>query len=177
MGIGQAGGNEYPLCAGRVQPPVNGAYPITVACSDYGTNGLSMTVADGTLSLHVPASAGSPAYTIAWVPAAATMQAAPPSQSGNTVPAWLVGTWQGPYDYESFTVTSTGAVTWSLLDQLGNTVTGSGTLESMPGGTYLINTNIGSPPVAAFWQLTHLIDGQLEVVGGYGPQAFTLSAG
>jgi hypothetical protein len=171
LGIGQAGSQGEPLCAGRVQAFSAGVYPISVACSDYGTSGLSLSVGVGQLTLHVASANGQPAQTVAWVRAqlSNTVHVAGPG----TVPPWLVATWglvSNP-SYESFTVAADGTVSWSMANQLG-TVRGTAVIEPLSDGTIRVHTSFGAPAVDGFWQFAHTIDGHLQVIGAYGPNEF-----
>jgi hypothetical protein len=172
LGIGQAGGRGQPLCAGRVHAPSNGMYPISVACSDYGTSGLSLSVDAGGLTLHIAATSGHPAQHVTWV-RVQTWQTVPGNGTA-TLPPWLVATWVmgGNPSYETFTVAADGTVTWSLKDQQGHSTHGTATIEPLSDGTFRVYTVIGMPAVNGIWQFAHLIDGQLQVIGGYGPNAF-----
>jgi hypothetical protein len=177
IGLGEAAGANYPMCAGQVQPAVNGVYPFTAACGIFGgtaATGETITVTDGTLTIHVPGAGGGGGSAVTWVPVAAT-GLAPSSQTGSAPPPWLVGTWSTRY--ETFKVASTGAVTWSFTGQQGQTVSGAGTVEPVPGGGSRIITSFGSPRVAGVWPIFHLVDGQLSVIGGEGAQDFTLTGG
>jgi hypothetical protein len=176
MGIGEASGAYYPLCAGQIQPAVNGVYRFTAPCGILGgftSAGETITVADGTLTVHIPGPAGCAGSTVAWVPVPAT-GVAPSSQTGSAPPLWLVGTWSE--GNETFKVASTGAVTWSFTGQQGQTVSGAGTVEPVPGGGSRIITSFGTPPVAGVWPIFHLADGQLAVIGGEGAQTFNLTS-
>jgi hypothetical protein len=175
LGIGQAGGQGQPLCAGRVLTPSNGTYPISVACSDYGTSGLSLSVDAGQLMLHVAATSGHPAWHVAWV-RAQTWSTSQVNRTA-TLPPWLVATWVmgGNPTYETFTVAADGTVTWSLEDQQGRVTHGTATIEPLPDGTFRVHTATGTPAFNGIWQFAHLVDGQLQVIGGYGPNAFDLS--
>lgn len=176
MGVGEASGANYPLCAGQVQPLANGAYPFADACGIPGgtapANG-TITLADGTLTVHVPGTAGGAGSTVAWVPVTAT-GVAPSSQTGSAPPLWLVGTWSD--GSETFKVASTGVVTWTFTGQQGQTVSGTGTVEPVPGGGSRITTSFGSPRVDGVWPIFHLVDGQLSVIGGEGSQTFNLTS-
>jgi len=167
LGVGEGAGANDPLCAGQLQPGVNGAYPFTAGCGIM-TSG-TITVANGTLTVHLPGSAG----TVTWVPAS-TAGEVQSAQNGNAPPAWLVGTWSD--GSESFKVASTGVVTWSFTNQQGKATSGTGTIEAEPAGTFRSVTTFGSPPVAGFWPIAHLIDGQLAVIGGEGLRTFSLSS-
>jgi hypothetical protein len=126
------------------------------------------------LTVHIPGVAGGAGSTVTFVPVPAT-GVAPSSQTGSAPPLWLVGTWSGGGGAdETFKVASTGAVTWTFYDQQGQTVSGSGTVEPVPGGGSRIITSFGTPPVAGVWTIAHDIDGSLGVLGGEGWQTFTL---
>jgi hypothetical protein len=99
---------------------------------------------------------------------------APSSQTGSAPPPWLVGTWSE--GNETFKVASTGSVTWTTVDQQGQTVSGVGTVEPAPGGGSRIITSFGTPRVAGVWPIFHLVDGQLSVIGGEGALTFNLSS-
>ena len=169
IGFGEASGAYYPLCAGELQPAVNGVhpatYPFTAACGP-ATSG-TMTFAEGTLTIHIPGDTG-PADT--WVPVEDTGPTSLP-------PSWLFlgGTWTitaGDGGDESFTVAKSGAVTWSLVTQQGQTVRGAGTLQVVAGGGYRIATSFGSPSVAGVWPIVHEADGQAILIGGMGALDF-----
>jgi hypothetical protein len=169
IGFGEASGAYYPLCAGELRPAVNGVhpatYPFTAACGP-ATSG-TMTFAEGTLTIHIPGDTG-PADT--WVPVEDTGPTSLP-------PSWLFlgGTWTitaGDGGDESFTVAKSGAVTWSLVTQQGQTVRGAGTLQVVAGGGYRIATSFGSPSVAGVWPIVHEADGQAIVIGGMGALDF-----
>jgi len=172
LGIGQAGGQGQPLCAGQVHVPSNGAYPISVACSDYGTSGLSLSVETGKLTLNVAATSGRPAQHVSWV--RAQTWSTVPGNGTATLPPWLVATWvmNSNPSYETFTVAADGTVTWSLQNQQGGYTHGTGTIEPLPDGTLRVHTTTGTPAVNGIWQFAHLIDDQLQVIGGYGPNDF-----
>lgn len=172
IGVGDASAVNYPMCAGQVQPPVNGVYPFTAPCGLLGGAGETITVADGILTVHIPGAAGAAGSAVTWVPVPAT-EVAPSSQTGSAPPLWLVGTWST--DYETFKVASTGAVTWTFTGQQGQTVSGAGTVEPVPGGGSRIITSFGTPRVAGVWAIFHLTDGQLSAIGGEGARTFTLT--
>ena len=172
IGFGQSAGAYYPLCAGELQPAVNGAhpatYPFTAACGP-ATSG-TMAFAEGTLTIHIPGATG-PADT--WVPVASTGPTGNLPSSGP--PSWLVGTWTitaGDGGDESFTVGPSGAVTWSLVTQQGQTVSGTGTVQVVAGWGYRIATSFGSPSVAGVWPVLHAADGQAILIGGMGALDF-----
>ena len=173
LGIGQAGGRGQPLCAGRVYAPSNGIYPISVACSDYGISGLSLSVESGRLVLNIAATSG-PAQHVTWVRAQTSSTV--PGNGTATLPPWLVATWvmSGNPSYETFTVAADGTVTWSLRNQQGGYTHGTAAIEPLSDGTFRVHTAFGTPVVNGIWQFAHLIDGQLQVIGGYGPNAFDL---
>ena len=79
---------------------------------------------------------------------------------------------RGSPSYETFTVAADGTVTWSLENQQGGYTRGTATIEPLADGTFRVHTATGSPAVNGIWQFAHLIDGQLQVIGGYGPVAF-----
>ncbi len=178
IGIGEASGAYDPLCAGQIQPAVNGVYRITAPCGILGgftSAGETITVADGTLTVHIPGTAGGAGSTVGWVPVPTT-GVAPSSQAGSAPPLWLAGTWSE--GNETFKVASTGAVTWTTADQQGQTVSGVGTVEPAPGGGSRIITSFGTPRVAGVWPIFHTVDGSLSVIGGEGALTFNLvSAG
>jgi hypothetical protein len=171
LGIGEAGGDNLPMCSGVVNAPSNGAYPFTAEC---GVTSGTITVAGSTLTVYIPAMASRPASTVEWVPVATTVLA-PSSQTGSAVPAWLVATWGN--GNETFDIASTGSVAWSYTGQQGQVVSGTGNVQAASGGILRIVTQFGSPSAPGFWQVAHLTDGQLEVIGAYGPQDFTLTDG
>lgn len=174
IGFGEAGGAYYPLCAGELQPPVGGAYPFTAACGP--ATGGTVTLADGTLTIHIPGNAAGAGSAVTWVPVSGTGPAG--YLPGSVPPSWLVGTWtisQGDNGDESFTVAPSGAVTWSLVGQLGQTVSGTGTVQLVAGWGYRIATSFGSPSVSGVWPIFHLADGQLAVIGGMGVLDFQLT--
>lgn len=172
LGIGQAGGEEYPMCAGRLEAAVGDSYPITVACSDYGTQGLTIGMDGiGDLTLNVPASSGDSAYTVAWV--RTNLGGLVPNGVGSPVPTFLVGTWDSANSDESFTVTASGSVTWTAETQLGGQASMTGSVVQLADGTIRIMTSDGS--LAEFWQVGRDLDGHITVDGGYGPGSFTLA--
>lgn len=172
LGIGQAGGQGQPLCAGLVHAPLHGMYAISVACSDYGTSGLSLSVDADRLTLHIPATSGHQAYQVAWVHAQSWSTA--PGAGTAALPPWLVATWvmgSNP-SYETFTVATDGTVTWSLEGQQGGYMHGTATIEPLPDGSFRAHAMFGKPAVDGIWQFAHTIDGHLEVIGSYGPIMF-----
>lgn len=173
IGIGQAGGKGYPMCAGRVGSESDGSFPITVACSDWGTSGLRLTVRGSDLVLEVPASGSSPATEVDWVEQneSITVQGG----AGSGVPSWLVGNWalSGDPAYQTFTIAADGQAEWTLETQSGQVRDGTATITSA-GGDYVVRTTIGGD--SEFWVFSHLVDGELQVVGGYGLQVFTLTS-
>jgi hypothetical protein len=177
MGVGDAAPGYYALCEGRVQPPVNGVYAFTDPCGVIAGPG-TITVTDGTLTVHFPDLAGGAGSTVAWTPVPA-MGVAPSSQTGSAPPLWLVGTWtwsDGGDVNGSFEVASTGAVTWTFTPGPGQTVSGTGTVEPVPGGASRIVTSMGSPRVDAVWPIFHDVDGALSVIGPVGSLTFKLTS-
>jgi hypothetical protein len=171
IGFGEAGGAYYPMCAGELQPSAVGAYPFTAACGP-ATSG-TMTLADGTLTIHIPGNANGAGSTVTWVPVSG--RGAPGNLQVSVPPSWLVGTWtitKGDNGDESFTVAPSGAVTWSLVGQQGKTVSGTGTVQLVAGWGYRIATSFGSPSVPGVWPILHPDDGQLVLIGGMGALDF-----
>jgi hypothetical protein len=173
IGIGPAGGEEYPMCAGNLEAPVGVSYPITVACSDWGTQGLSIGQdGNGDLTLNVAASSSTSAYTITWV--RTPLEGLVPNPVGSPVPTFLIGTWATQSCIDYFTIDASGAVTWSATIQNGSRATATGYVVQLSDGTIRIMTNIGGP---AFWQVGLDADGSLMVDGRYGPVVFNLMNG
>ena len=174
--MGMGGGSvddPMPMCADLVQPPVHGVYPFTAPCGMFGGTRGTIAVADGILTVHVPGSGdGGAGATVAWVPAPVT-GVVPSSQTGSAPPLWLVGTWSD--GSQTFKVASTGAVAWTATEQ-GQTVSGAGTVEPVPGGGSRIITGFGSPSESRVWPIFHDIDGSLAVIGMEGWQTFTLTS-
>jgi hypothetical protein len=165
IGLGQAGGYGDPLCAGTLGAEADGSFPVTVACGDWGTSGLSLSLADpAKLVLH------SPVGNDTWI--RATMPPTIEGGSASALPSWLVGTWgpQGNTSYETFVISSSGAMTWSLELQTGGEQTGTATVTSIGDGQYVARTSFDGQ--AMFWLFEELSTGGLEVVGAYGPNAY-----
>jgi len=53
---------------------------------------------------------------------------------------------------------------------------GTGTLEPLPDGTFRVHTTTGTPAADGIRQFARLIDGHLQVIGGYGPNEFDVGA-
>jgi hypothetical protein len=138
----------------------------------FGGSGETITVADGILTVHIPGAAGGARSAVTLAPVAAT-GVAPSSQTGSAPPPWLVGTWST--GNETFKVASTGAVAWTFTGQQGQTVSGAGTVEPVPGGGSRIITSFGTPREDGVWAIFHLTDDQLSAIGGEGAQTFTLT--
>jgi hypothetical protein len=163
IGLGQAGGYGNPMCAGTLGAESDGSFPVTVACGDWGTSGLTLSLADpAELVLH------SPTGSDAWV--RATMPPTIEGGSTSALPSWLVGTWQSG-SYETFVISSNGSMTWSHALQTGGNTTGTATVTSIGGGQYVARTSFGGQ--AMFWLFEELATGGLEVVGAYGPNTYT----
>lgn len=174
LGIGQAGGLGQPLCGGQVHALSGGVYPITVACSDYGTSGLSLSVDAGTgaLTLNEAATATSSAYHLHWVRAQSSSAVA--DSGADILPPGMSGTWALSNNpaYETFTIASNGTVTWSRQNQVSGSTHGTATMERLADDTFRVHTSTGTPAYNGFWQFAYLEDGTLQVIGGYGPDEF-----
>jgi hypothetical protein len=102
-----------------------------------------------------------------------------PCSCSSALPPWLVGTWvfdDNPA-YETFTVAVDGTVTWTLEKQLGGSTHGTATVEVLGNGTFRVHTVTGMPGFDGFWEFSHDVDGELGVIGGYGPDNFHLVSG
>ena len=170
IGIGQAGGDRYPMCAGTLGTESDGSFPVSVACSDWGTSGLSLSVSGSELLLHAPATGGGPASNAAWgrVSEPATLPG-----DGSALPSWLIGNWAltGHPTYETFDISADGSMTWTLMTQLGQTQTGTATVTAVGNGQYMARTTLGGD--AALWVFAGLDNGHLQDIGGYGTVDFT----
>jgi hypothetical protein len=168
IGLGEAGGYGNPMCAGTLGAESGGSFPVvTIACADGGTSGLS-------LSLHDPAELvlHSPTGNVTWIRdvLAPTIDGG----SASALPSWLVGTWapQQNASYETFVISSSGSMTWSLESQTGGETTGTATVTSIGGGEYVARTTEAGG-LTMFWLFKGLSAGGLEVIGGYGPNAYS----
>lgn len=176
IGMGQAGGRNYPLCDGHLGNGSGGRFPITtLACGDWGTTGLSLSLSGSDLRLWVPAGGGAPASSVDWV------RVVPPAfrdGSATTIPSWFTGKWamQGSPAVESFTISGSAAVTWTMETQLGQTLSGTTTLAPIGEGEYVARTTAFGGD-AQFWLFAGLGNGDLEVIGGYGLNEFAPASG
>ena len=171
IGIGQAGGDRYPMCAGTLGTESDGSFPVSVACSDWGTSGLNLSLSGADLVLHVPAANGSPSTQVTWV--RVSEPATLPAGDGNTLPSWLIGNWAvtGHPTYETFDISAGGSMKWTLMTQSGQTRSGTATVDSVGNGQYIAWTMIGGDD--EIWVFAGLDNGHLQDIGGYGTVDFT----
>ena len=170
IGMGQAGGQFYPMCAGQLGTESDGSFPVNVACSDWGTSGLTLSVAGADLVLHVPATGGGPSTQVTWVRVSepATLPA-----DGTALPSWLIGNWGDAGDPagETFDISADGTMTWTLVTQSGQTQSGTARVYAVGDGQYTASTTIGGD--GELWVFAGLDNGQLLDIGGYGTVDFT----
>lgn len=170
IGIGQAGGQYYPMCAGTLGTESDGSFPVSVACSDWGTSGLTLSVSGADLVLHVPADGSSPSTQIAWV------RVSEPTRlpgDGTALPSWLIGKWAvtGHPTYETFDFSADGSTTWTMTTQLGQTLSGTATVTAVGNGQYIGRTTRDGQ--AELWVFAGLDNGHLSAIGAYGTVDFT----
>lgn len=173
FGIGEAGG--WSMCFGKVSPPAAGAYPLTdVACSDYGTTGLSLAsnADDSMLTLSVPARGSAPAYSQPFV-RAPDVTAVPIDEKNSQV----LGTWvSASADKRMLVITSDGMMTWFGAGNTGAAVSGTGMMEGafFGGLRFYVSCGDKTDPykVCGLFQVVPVGVGKMIVYGGYGPETF-----
>lgn len=179
LGIGQAGG--WAMCFGQVSAPSAGAFALTgVACSDFGTTGLSLApnADDSMLTLSVPARGSGAAYSEVFVRAPDMTAVAIDEKNSQVLGTWV----SASADKRTLVITSDGTMTWSGLDGSGTVTGGTGMMEgSYYGGVrYYVECGDKIDPykVCGLFQVVPVGVGKIIVYGSYGPETFIrVSAG
>lgn len=176
VGMGAAG--SWAFCAGTAQSSSDGSFPLIFpsdGCITYIDTGFSASSNASHSILTVTTQTTSGPYTETYARAGSS-PSGPASGGGHASGDFspLAGTWSNGTAGETFTVSASGAVTWTRLGQQGQTTSGSGSAQLLADGTFRITTNFGSPSESGLWQVSVASGGQsITVIGSYGPDTFT----
>ena len=173
LGIGEAGG--WAMCFGQVSAPSAGTYPLAgVACSDYGTTGLSLApnADDSMLTLSVPARGSVAGYSEAFVRAPDMTAVAIDEKNSQVLGTWM----SASADKRMLVITGDGMMTWSGLDDTGAVTGGTGMMEGLyyGGVRYYVECGDKADPykVCGLFQVVPVGVGKIIVYGSYGPETF-----
>lgn len=173
LGIGQAGG--WAMCFGQVAAPSAGAFALTgVACSDFGTTGLSLApnADDSMLTLSVSARGSAAAYTEPFVRAPDITAVAIDEKNSQVLGTWM----SASADKRTLVITSDGMMAWSGVNDTGAVTSGNGMMEGLyyGGVRYYVECGDKVDPykVCGLFQVVPVGVGKIIVYGSYGPEMF-----
>ena len=173
FGIGEAGG--WAMCFGQVSAPSAGAFTLTgVACSDFGTTGLSLApnADDSILTLSVPARGTVAAYSEVFVRAPDMTAVAIDEKNSQVLGTWMTAS----ADKRTLVITSDGMMAWSGINDTGAVTSGNGMMEGLYYGglRYYVECGDKVDPykVCGLFQVVPVGVGKIIVYGSYGPETF-----